>query len=130
MSGSHGKAGDISNVYVQVYGKLRRSRPSEVEHIMRIGNGAAGLVSPKEASHHVRSRTCTLERRVRCSLRYSHCVTCSRARVGHSLPFLFCDLDMANDYDIDATELLETYGEIVVHSGSLQADLVSYQTFS
>lgn len=128
MSGSHGKAGDISNVYVRVYGKLRWSRPSEVEHIVRRGNGAR--VSPKEASHHVRSRTCTLERRVRCSLRYSPCVTCSRARVGHSLPFFFCDLDMANDYDIDATELLETYGESVVHSDSRQADLVSYQTFS
>ena len=31
-------------------------------------------------------------------------------RVGLLLPFFIRDLDMANDYDIDATELLETYG--------------------
>lgn len=40
----------------------------------------------------------------------AHCDTCSPARKGSAQLFIFPSLEMANDYDLDATELLETYG--------------------
>ena len=53
---------------------------------------------------------------IRCSglkLLLSATLTCSHARAGHLQPFSLLFLNMANDYDIDATELLETYGNVL-----------------